>query len=139
MKWGRSQKYQNRDRHIYALLFSNGCVYVGQTVNLKDREQQHRRSGGWKQSFTFHSLDTVHGTQAQAEDYEFAWRNVANRAGHTIYGLAPNIVVSATKKMTFERQNIARGKVWPLKKRWKPWPWATAASVALPLLWWIAQ
>ena len=69
MNWKRNQKYLPRPRHLYGLFFDNGCCYVGQTVDLKQREQQHRSArGGWQgRRFSFVPLSSMTGTQADAE------------------------------------------------------------------------
>ena len=107
--WGRSQKYHKRRRYLYALIFDNGCIYIGQTVNPKNREKQHLSvKGGWlNESFTYHLLNSVDGTQAQTEDYEHAWRLVANARGRRVYGLPPNIVINPRKQATFKRSLLS--------------------------------
>lgn len=45
--YGRAETYFTRPRHLYALHFASGDVYIGQTVDLKLRKRQHRsRQGG---------------------------------------------------------------------------------------------
>ena len=48
-QWVRKSHFQRKTRHLYALVFDNErAVYVGQTVNMKQRGQQHAApSGGW--------------------------------------------------------------------------------------------
>lgn len=129
MHYKRDQKYKNRTRYLYALRFAQGPVYVGQTVDLKARERQHRSpKGGWMgQPFTFEPLGSMVGTQAQAEDWEHAWRYVAARAGYVVWGLPPGIRVQPGRQMSPERHRIARGLRWPgagtqgrVRQR-KPW------------------
>ncbi len=112
---GRQEKYSDRKRYIYALLFDNGCCYIGQSVNPKTRNQGHKNvTGGWGgQPFTMVVLGEMHGTRADAEDWEYAYRYKAHKAGWDIYGLPPNIIVSATKRMTFKRYAIAAKLRWP--------------------------
>ncbi len=112
---GRQEKYRDRKRYIYALLFDNGCCYIGQSVNPQTRHQGHMsHQGGWGgQSFSMVVLGEMHGTRAEAEDWEYAYRYKAHKAGWDIYGLPPNIIVSATKRMTFKRYAIAAKLRWP--------------------------
>ncbi len=122
-RFGRSEKYRPRTRHIYALLFENGCCYVGQSTDLKRRETQHRRpDGGWQdQRFTMLHLASLVGTTAQAEDHEYAWRYTAQRAGWNIYGKPPNIRVNTVLRMTPARMEIAKQCRWPVSKKTRSW------------------
>lgn len=93
---GRSEKYHQLPRHIYALVFPNRYVYIGQTKDLKRREAQHRnaRKLPWgTQNFHMVHLTTVVATTLEAEDHEYAWRYTAFRHGHNVYILPPNIVL----------------------------------------------
>lgn len=38
MRYKRDQKYHARERHLYALKFKNGAVYIGQTVDVVGHE-----------------------------------------------------------------------------------------------------
>lgn len=144
-RWKRDQKYHPRPRHLYALLFPNGCAYIGQTVDLRKREQQHRRpAGGWRgQSFTCVHLGTVETTQAVAEDYEHAWRYTAHQAGWRIYAKPPGVVVNPRRQMTSQRYALARSLRWPTQhsrspvaavRSWSVWKWLGWGLVALVLL-----
>ncbi|MBA0369525.1 GIY-YIG nuclease family protein [Stenotrophomonas maltophilia] len=139
-RFGRSEKYQARPRHIYALLFDNGCCYVGQTTDLRRREGQHRsHAGGWQgQSFTFIQLATMTGTKAEAENHEYAWRFAAQRAGWRIYGKPPNIRVNTALRMTPLRRSIAKHCVWPGQKRgmwgWLKWVLGFGAAAGMVAL-----
>lgn len=118
-RYKRDQGYHPRDRHIYALLFPSGHAYIGQTVDLNARIQQHRRpAGGWgSRTFEAIHLDTRHATHAEAEDYEQAWRERARREGWGIYGKPPGIVVDPRRRMTKRRYQIASKLKWPRKHR----------------------
>lgn len=115
----RDQGYHRRDRHIYALLFPTGHAYIGQTVDFRARVQQHRRpAGGWgSKTFEAVKLDKRFVTHKEAEDYEQAWRERARRAGWTIYGKPPGIVVDPRRRMTQRHYQIARKLKWPRKHR----------------------
>lgn len=118
-----SEKRQRRIRHIYALLFSNNCCYIGQSVNLNRRLAQHKhRNGKWgRQKFYMVRLDKIKGTYADGEDLECAWRCCAQRQGWTIYGLPPNIVVDPLRKLNSKRSKLMRACVWPRKHRAVGW------------------
>ena len=112
---GRSQKYHRRPRHLYALLFDTGCAYVGQTVDLEERERQHRReSGGWA-GLPFHCvhLATIEATEECARDHEHAWRHRAAVNGWGIYAKPPGIVVDHRRQMTLGRYLLAWTLRWP--------------------------
>lgn len=110
-----AEKYHLRPRHLYALVFPGRRVYIGQTVDLKRRAYQHRRS--WHEPFEVLPLIEVTGTELQVEDWEFAWRYVAQRAGKIVLARArggePFIVRDPRARMTAERYRIARGLRWP--------------------------
>ena len=116
-RYGRSQKYHARQRHHYALLFNNGCAYIGQSVNPAEREKQHRRqAGGWcGRQFQCISLGSIEGTEAQASDYEHAWRHVAAKNGWKIYAKPPGIVVNHHRQMSARRYAIAWKLRWPVR------------------------
>lgn len=116
MVWKRNQKYLPRPRHLYGLFFNNGCCYVGQTVDLKQREQQHRSSrGGWQgQPFSFVPLSSMTGTQADAELHEYAWRYKAFQKGWRIYSKPPGILIrDPRRRMTWHMKSLAHGFAWP--------------------------
>lgn len=137
-RWKRDQKYHARPRHLYALLFSNGCAYIGQTVNLRQREQQHRRpAGGWGgKTFQCVHLGTLEDTEAVAVDFEHAWRHVAAEAGWRIYGKPPGVVVKHHRQMSARRYELARQLRWPTthRRRWSVWRWLGLGVVALTAL-----
>jgi len=95
VSWKRNQKYLPRPRHLYALFFNGGCCYVGQTVDLLNREKQHRGSrGGWQgRPFQFVPLGQMVGTQADAEVHEYAWRYKAHLKGWRIYAKPPGMLI----------------------------------------------
>jgi predicted GIY-YIG superfamily endonuclease len=104
-----------RKRYLYALFFPNGCAYIGQTVDPMAREKQHRApSGGWCDApFEFVVLSSMDGTQAQAEEYEFAYRWKANRRGWALYG-RPHVPIRRIRRhLTPSRWLLACGLPWP--------------------------
>lgn len=116
MAWKRNQKHLPRTRHLYALFFSNGCCYVGQTVDLKQREQQHRSArGGWQgRRFWFVPLSSMTGTQADAELHEYAWRYKAFQHGWRIYSKPPGILIrDPRRRTTGYMKSLAAGYTWP--------------------------
>ncbi|MEB2183818.1 GIY-YIG nuclease family protein [Xanthomonas campestris pv. campestris] len=118
MIWKRNQKYLPRPRHLYGLFFNNGCCYVGQTVELKQREQQHRSPrGGWQgKPFSFVPLGVTTGTQADAELHEYAWRYKAFHKGWRIYAKPPGVLIrDPRRRTTWEMKNLAHGFVWPAR------------------------
>jgi predicted GIY-YIG superfamily endonuclease len=114
-RWGRSQKYHARPRQLYALLFENGCAYIGQSIDVKERERQHRRpAGGWcGKPFQCVLLGVVHGTEEQAKHHEHAWRHVAHKRGWTIYAKPPAMVVNHRRQMSLYRYLLAWTLRWP--------------------------
>ena len=120
---GASQKYHVRERHLYALLFQSGKAYIGQTIDLRRREREHARS--WAEPFEMVQLGTMFGTQAQAEDYEYAWRFRAAMSGYTVLGKTWDgsvFVIRPLKRMTAERRAIARRCRWPKEAKRNRWP-----------------
>lgn len=117
MSWKRNQKYLPRPRHLYALFFNSGCCYVGQTVDLVQREKQHRSSrGGWQgRDFRFIPLDQVVGTQADAEVHEYAWRYKAHLKGWRIYAKPPGVLIrDPRRRTTWHMKSLAHGFAWPV-------------------------
>lgn len=141
-KWGRSQKYHDRPRYLYALLFQNGCCYVGQSVDPGQRLGQHRRvSGGWAgQPFRMIELGVVLGTQADAERHEFAWRYSAFKAGWRIYG-KPGILVDPRRRLTLGQRMLSWSLKWPKAHRNQSWAAANWGWMLLGMLvvMWIAS
>ncbi|WOB27774.1 MULTISPECIES: GIY-YIG nuclease family protein [Xanthomonas] len=116
MSWKRNQKHLPRPRHLYGLFFNNGCCYVGQTVDLKQREQQHRSPrGAWQgKSFSFVPLSVMTGTQADAELHEYAWRYKAFQKGWRIYAKPPGILIRNPRRRTsWAMKGLAASYTWP--------------------------
>lgn len=113
--WGRSQKYHARPRQLYALLFDNGCAYVGQSIDVLEREKQHRRpAGGWGgKPFQCVHLGVVNDTEERAKEYEHAWRHKAAKNGWTIYAKPPAMVVDHHRQMNLRRYMLAWSLRWP--------------------------
>jgi len=135
MAWDRSQKYHPRERTLYALLFPNGCCYVGQSVNPHEREQQHRRpAGGWNRPFVFQTLGQIVGTEEEAADYECAWRLQAQARGFRIYGKPPGMVVNPRRVAQNKHHRLARTLKWPSDRAKRSpawWFWLIATLVLL--------
>ncbi len=111
MTWKRNQKYLPRPRHLYALFFEGGC-YLGQTVDLLNREKQHRSPrGGWQgRPFQFVPLGQVVGTQADAEVHEYAWRYKAFQKGWRIYAKPPGVLIRDPRRRTTRHmKSLAQG------------------------------
>lgn len=122
----RAQKYHRHERVLYALLFKSGQAYIGQTIDAKRRAQEHRRA--WAASFEFVQLETMTGTQLEAEDHEFAWRFRAHKAGFSVVAKArggePFVVRDTRNRMNAERWAITGRLRWPREvRRRKPWAW----------------
>ena len=114
MRYKRDQKYHARERHLYALKFSSGAVYIGKTVDMGRRQKEHESiAGGWSRAFNFQHLSTIHGTQLEAEDHERAWRYVAASHGHQIFGKPPGIVVDCRRQQTPSSLKLAKTLRWP--------------------------
>lgn len=116
MTWKRNQKYLPRPRYLYALFFNGGCCYVGQTIDLLNREKQHRGSrGGWQgRPFQFVPLGQMVGTQADAEVHEYAWRYKAFQKGWRIYAKPPGVLIrDPRRRTTWHMKNLAHGFMWP--------------------------
>lgn len=105
---GRDEKYHKRDRHIYALIFDNGCCYIGQSVDIKKRELAHRsKRGGWGSlNFKVVHLATYHTTKFECENWEWAWRLSAQRQGWKIYG-KPHVLVNSYKRSTAKHRAMS--------------------------------
>lgn len=114
MRYKRDQKYHARERHLYALKFKSGAVYIGQTVDMERRRKEHESiAGGWPRAFEFQHLSTIQGTQLEAEDHERAWRYVAASHGHQIFAKPPGIVVDCRRQQTPNSLKLAKTLPWP--------------------------
>ena len=140
------QKYQHRRRILYALLFDSGRAYIGQTIEPRRREKEHRRA--WQEPFRFMRLGQMDGTESQAVEHEYAWRWLAHRAGYAVLaksrGGAPFIVRNPRARMNDERFRIASGHRWPRAwRRRSPlawlWQWLAWQSGALAGCWLLLQ
>jgi hypothetical protein len=126
---GRAQKYERRERVLYALVFKKewkGRVYIGQTIDANRRAKQHGRA--WPVPFDFVELGRMTGTQSDGEDFEYAWRLRAGLAGCVVVAqtwAGETFVVSDTgARMTDERWAIAGRLKWPRELRQRaPWAW----------------
>lgn len=134
-RWNRSQKYHTRPRTLYALLFDNGCCYIGQSADPSERENQHRRpAGGWcGRPFKFIALGVVDGTEAQAMEYEYAWRLKAQAHSWLVYAKPPGLTCDPRRRSTPERRRIAMSLAWPRQHSRKPfWKAVNALSRLFP-------
>jgi len=89
---------------------------VGQTVDLKQREQQHRSArGGWQgRPFSFVPLSCMTGTQAEAELHEYAWRYKAFQIGWRIYAKPPGLLIrDPRRRSTSDIRRLAGSFAWP--------------------------
>lgn len=112
---GRSQKYHRRPRILYALMFASGYCYIGQTVDLRQREAQHRSPrGGWRHDFEVVELATVHATEAEASDFERAWRLAAVSRGWRVYAKPPGIPCNPRLQARLKHVLLS----WRLRWRW---------------------
>jgi predicted GIY-YIG superfamily endonuclease len=111
--FGRDERHRARFRHIYGVFFKGTDVYVGQTVDLRRREREHRQA--WASRFRFVRLDTLYGTYAEAEVAEQAWRCLANRKGHTILALQGDrsVRVDPHRRRTRAVQAFMGTRRWP--------------------------
>lgn len=105
-QWVRRTHFQKRARHLYALVFDQErAVYIGQTVNPKQRASQHRAAaGGWLRPHRMVLLEAIEGTYAQAEEREYVWRWVAHIKGWRVYVQPPNMVVNLGRRMGLLRR-----------------------------------
>ena len=129
----RAQKHHSRPRHLYALLFANRHCYVGQSVDLKRRSREHKRD--WPDDFEMIHLGTMQGSQAQAEEYEYAWRWKAHRAGWRNYGKDPKtgkvfVIRNPEWRMQPQHYHIAKGLKWPQEGgKLSKWIWVVGATL----------
>lgn len=114
MRYKCDQKYHARERHLYALKFKDGAVYIGQTVDMARRQKEHESvAGGWPSAFDFQHLSTIYGNQLEAEDHERAWRYVAASHGHQIFAKPPGMVVDCRRQQTPSSLKLAKTLRWP--------------------------
>lgn len=115
-------------RTLCALLLTIEACYISQSDDAQERLTQHQsRRGGWcGASFEMIELGTVLGTQLEGEDYEYAWRYKASKAGWIVYGKPPGVVINPTKRMNLKRRFLALKLRWPVthNRRSPLWPWA---------------
>ena len=137
----RSQKYKPRERHLYALMFDSKRVYIGQTIDIGRRHKEHRRD--WNYPFQIIELGSIVGTQADAEEYEYAWRYRAGRSGFRVLCKSPTSAdvfeINPARRMDRQKHRIASTLKWPEEHRagWGWWPWiAFAAALLLLLAFW---
>lgn len=136
----RAQKYKPRRRHLYALLFDRRRVYIGQTIDLGRRQKEHKRD--WCYPFQMVELGSIMGTQADAEEYEYAWRYRAGRSGFRVLAKSPRSAdifeINPRRRMTWRRHRIASQLRWPSEHRagWGWWPWIVIAAILLTVLSW---
>lgn len=134
----RSQKYSPRKRYLYALKLDHKRVYIGQTIDIGRRHKEHRRD--WSYPFQMIELGSIVGTQADAEEYEYAWRYRAGRSGFRVLCKSPTSAdvfeVNPARRMDRQRYRIASTLRWPMEHRagrgW--WQWIAGAAVLLLLL-----
>lgn len=121
--WGRSEKYKLRQRTLYALLFSTGYAYIGQSADVVEREKQHRRpAGGWAgKPFRLVVLEQRKCTRAHAEELEYAWRLKASRAGWGVYAKPPGEVCNPWRRATPRRRWLALWRRWPWRHSRRKW------------------
>lgn len=119
----RRSDYQNRTRHLYALVFDHEkAVYIGQSVDPKRRAAQHRStSGGWHRPFRLVMLEQIEGSYAHAEVREYVWRWVAHIRGWQVYVLPPNLRVNLGRRMSIWRRLEAWRTMltvgWPVRRQ----------------------
>jgi len=134
----RAQKYRTRRRHLYALLFDRERVYVGQTIDLGRRYKEHLRD--WCYPFEMIELCAIDGTQAEAEEYEYAWRYRAGRSGYRVLCKSPSsndvFEINPKRRMTPERHQLASSLRWPADhgSAWPWWPWIVLAILLALML-----
>lgn len=135
-QWGRSQKFCARPRTLYALLFPTGHAYIGQSVDVIKREQQHRRpAGGWcGKAFDCVVLEIRTCTELQAADLEHAWRLKALRHGWMIYAKPPGLVVDPRRRATLKRRWLSFGRRWPRQHSRTRWRRLLAGACAVVVL-----
>lgn len=123
--FGKDERHRVRVRHLYGVFFKGTDVYVGQSVDLRRREREHRKA--WPRSFRFVKLGSIRGTYADAEIAEQAWRCLATRQGHTILAIQGDMSVRVNPhiRRTREVNAFMRQLRWPkhlrAHRRWRRW------------------
>ncbi len=116
-----NEKYTQKTRSIYALIFKGRVCYIGQSVNCRKRWQQHLSSGHWRSlgPFTPVLLGSYTGTRAQLEEWEYAWRIVAHRAGWRVVGgyNGHPYCVDPLRRATSHRLALAQQCQWHVQQR----------------------
>jgi hypothetical protein len=136
--FGRDERHLSRVRHIYGVFFAGTDVYVGQSVDLRRRESEHRKA--WRYRFRFIKLDSLRGTFADAENAEQAWRCLAQQKGHTILAHQGNraVHVNPDRRRTAPVQALMSKRRWPKHLRvhggWQGK--VGAATIVGGVLWW---
>lgn len=134
----RAQKYKPRRRYLYALLFDRKRVYIGQTIDIDRRHKEHQRD--WCFPFELIELGSIVGTQADAEEYEYAWRYRAGSTGFRILCKSPRssdvFEINPRRRMSPARHQIAAGLRWPSAHQpgWGWWQWVAVVATVLLLL-----
>ncbi|BFI96282.1 MAG: hypothetical protein RSP_17920 [Rhodanobacter sp.] len=142
----RAQRHHKHTRHLYGLLWhpTRQC-YIGQTVDMERRRKEHARA--WSNPFEMIHLETMEGTQLDAEDHEYAWRFRCSESGWVPLGKTREgkvFVIQPRKRMTPARHAIAQRCRWPKRYRinraalpwwfqWMFWQGAALAGVVLTL------
>ncbi|HUB46923.1 MAG TPA: hypothetical protein VMB73_18235 [Acetobacteraceae bacterium] len=112
--YGRSEKYHRRERFLYALVFDDvrRFVYIGQSVDPDRRFAQHCAHGWGKRPFHMVVLGSMWGTQAEAEDWEHAYRQAAAWWRWGVYALPPGIVIRRVARQMTPRRTRLAWRLW---------------------------
>ena len=114
------RKYQPLPRTIYALAWKGQRkCYIGQSLDMKRRWGEHKRSGDWETlgEFEVQSLGEYKVTELEACEWEYAWRICAHLNGWKVIGGVGDTgpyVVNPNKRTNSHRQNLTRYCRWPL-------------------------
>jgi len=132
------EKYENRQRHVYALTFQGRphACYIGQSVAPHRRLAQHRLSGDWDGlgAISLTPLAVYSGTRETVEGWEMVWRVRAHQRGWRVYGGANDdgpYRVDPMKRAQREHLRAAKLCRWPLSDKRKRWHWPVIAVVLL--------